>query len=78
MAKVSELVATATKTLDEQNFCDDFIRKYVAIWRKLQVYAQKYRIDEFSWYLARGFLQEEYNIDIEGDDIYSADCKKVH
>jgi hypothetical protein len=78
MAKVTDLVAAATQMLHEQKFCDDFIRKYVAIWRKLQIYAQKYRIDEFSWDLARTFLQEEYNIDIEGDDIYSADCKKVH
>lgn len=78
MAKISELVATATETLKEQKFCDDFIRKYVAIWRKLQIYAQKYRIDEFSWDLARAFLREEYNIEIEGDDIYKADCKKVH
>jgi site-specific recombinase XerD len=78
MVKVADLVATATQTLHEQKFCDDFIRKYVAIWRKLQVYAQKYRIDEFSWDLARTFLREEYDIDIEGDDIYSADCKKTH
>ena len=78
MAKVTDLVASATQTLHEQKFCDDFIRKYVAIWRKLQIYAQKYRIDEFSWDLARAFLQEEYSIDIEGDDIYSADCKKSH
>ncbi len=78
MAKISELVATATESLKEQKFCDDFIRKYVAIWQKLKVYAQKYRIDEFSWDLARAFLREEYNIDIEGDDIYTADCKKVH
>lgn len=78
MAKISELVATATESLKEQKFCDDFIRKYSAIWRKLQVYAQKYRIAEFSWDLARVFLREEYNIDIEGDDIYTADCKKVH
>lgn len=78
MANVSELVAMATKTFKEQKICDTLVRKYVAIWRKLQVYAQKYRIAEFSWYLARAFLQEEYNIDIAGDDIYSADCKKVH
>ena len=78
MAKVTDLVAMATQMLHEQKFCDDFIRKYVAIWRKLQIYAQKYRIDEFSWDLARTFLQEEYSIDIEGDDIYSADCKKAH
>lgn len=78
MAKVTDLVAAATQMLHEQKFCDDFIRKYVAIWRKLQIYAQKYRIDEFSWDLARTFLHEEYSIDIEGDDIYSADCKKVH
>lgn len=78
MAKVSNLVATATESLKEQKFCDDLIRKYSAIWRKLLVYAQKYRIDEFSWDLARAFLREEYNIDIEGDDIYTADCKKAH
>ena len=78
MAKVTDLVAMATQILHEQKFCDGFIRKYVAIWRKLQIYAQKYRIDEFSWDLARTFLQEEYSIDIEGDDIYSADCKKAH
>lgn len=78
MAKVTDLVVMATQMLHEQKFCDDFIRKYVAIWRKLQIYAQKYRIDEFSWDLAQTFLQEEYNIDIEGDDIYSADCKKAH
>jgi len=75
MAKVTDLVAAATQILHEQKFCDDFIRKYVATWRKLQIYAQKYRIDEFSWDLARAFLQEQYSIDIEGDDIYSADCK---
>mgnify|MGYP001241953719 CR=1 FL=1 len=78
MANVTDLVTTATETLKEQKFCDDFIRKHVAIWRKLQIYAQKYRVDEFSWDLARAFLWEEYDIDIEGDDIYSADCKKVH
>lgn len=78
MAKVTNLVSTATQTLHEQKFCDDFIRQYVAIWRKLQIYVQKYRIDEFSWDLARAFLREEYDIDIEGDDIYSADCKNKH
>lgn len=78
MASINELVAKATETLHEQKFSDDFIRKYVAIWRKLQVYAQKYRIDEFSWDLTCSFLQEEFDIDIDGDDIYSADCKKKH
>lgn len=78
MANLSELITTATDTLREQKFCDDFIRKYVAIWRKLQVYAKKYRIDEFSWDLARVFLREEYKIDIEEGDIYTADCKKLH
>lgn len=78
MANLSELITTATDTLREQKFCDDFTRKYVAIWRKLQVYAQKYRIDEFSWDLARAFLREEYKIDIEEDDNYTADCKKLH
>lgn len=78
MANISSLVAKATETLHEQKFCDDFIRKYVAIWKKLQVYAQKYRIDDFSWNLACSFLREEFSIDIDGDDIYSADCKKKH
>lgn len=78
MANITTLVTKATETLHEQKFCDDFIRKYVAIWRNLQIYAQKYRIDEFSWDLARSFLREEYDIDIEGHDIYSADCKKTH
>lgn len=78
MANITALVATATETLKGQKFCADFIRKYVAIWRKLQIYAQKYRIDEFSWDFARAFLREEYSIDIEGDDIYSTDCKKTH
>lgn len=78
MTNIKELVAKATETLHEQKFCDDFIRKYVSIWRKLQLFAQKYRIDEFSWDLARAFLREEFGIDIEGDDIYSADCRKIH
>ena len=78
MASTKDLVAKATETLHEQKFSDEFIRKYVSIWRKLQIYAQKYRIDEFSWDLARAFLREEFDIDIEGDGIYSADCKKTH
>lgn len=78
MAKVTDLVASATQTLHEQKFCNDFIRKYVSIWRKLQIFAQKYRIDEFSWDLARAFLREEFGIDMEGNDIHSADCKKIH
>lgn len=78
MENISSLVATATETLRDQKFSDGFIRKYVALWRELQVYAKKYRIEEFSWDLARAFLREEHNIDIEGDDVHSADCKTVH
>lgn len=78
MASLLELVTKATQTLNEQRFCDEFIRKYSAIWRKLLVFAQKHRIEEFSWDLARAFLREEYSIDIEGEDIYAVENRKLH
>lgn len=78
MAEITDIVASATQMLYNQKFCDDFIRRYVSVWRKLQCYAQKYRVDEFSWDLARAFLKEEYEIDIEGTDIYSAECSDKH
>ena len=78
MASLLELVTKATQTLNEQRFCDEFIRKYSAIWRKLLVFAQKHRIEEFSWDLARAFLREEYSIDIEGEDIYVVENRKLH
>ena len=77
MANIADLVAQATENLHSQKYCDEYIRKYTAIWRRLQIYAQKYRIDEFSWDLARLFLQEEYGINIEGEDIYSSKFKKT-
>ncbi len=78
MASLAELVANATEKLKEQKFCDDFIRKYSAIWRKLLVFAQKHRVEEFSWELAQAFFREEYEIDIDGEDIYTVERKKLH
>lgn len=78
MASLLELVTKATQTLKEQRFCDEFIQKYSAVWRKLLVFAQKHRIEEFSWDLARAFLREEYSIDIEGEDVYALENRKLH
>lgn len=78
MASLSELVASATEKLKEQKFCDDFIRKYSAIWRKLLLFAERHHAEELSWELAQAFFQEEYGIDVNGEDIYSVTKKKLH
>jgi len=78
MASLSELVVSATEKLKEQKFCDDFIRKYSAIWRKLLLFAENHHIEEFSWEIAQAFFREEYGIDIDGDDIYQNGKKKLY
>lgn len=78
MNEISKLVERATNCLLKQKFCRDFTRKYAALWQKLILYSKKYCIDEYSWHLACMFLKEELNIDIEGSDIYSSKCKRIH
>ncbi len=76
--KLPDLIAEASEALSKQGYNGNMVRKYRNVWKKLQVFAKRYRLEKFSWELACFFLREEFDIEMDDDDIYTRDSVTMY
>jgi len=74
---VAQLIQQVDSKLCEQKFCPDTLRHYRSVWKKLIVFAKKYRMYRLSWEYIHCFCNECFGIELTNEFLDSPSSRNL-